>query len=191
MTVFEYLSVLLSVVMGLGLTHILVGFSKSVHHRDTLKVYWVHVAWGVNVIVYIVGIWWGMFWWSGLPEWTFVEFLLVFAYTVSLFLLASILYPWDIPPDFDFEDHFYRNRSWFFGLLTVAWFIDIPETVLKAEGGLRGLPPSYWGFVAVIILSAVIAALTGNRRFHAAFAVFWFLWVTSYLTLTTLGQIAG
>ncbi|MEN8182478.1 MAG: hypothetical protein ABFS46_08075 [Myxococcota bacterium] len=190
MTIFEYLGVLVSVVMGLGLTHILIGFSKTIHQRGTVKVYWVHVLWAVNIGVYIVGIWWGMFWWSGLETWTFVEFLMVLLYSVVLFLLASVLYPWDIPPDFDFEEHYFHNRSWFFGILTAAWCIDIPETLSKAEGGLRSLPPAYLGWVAVIIVLAVVAALTNSRRFHAAYAVFWLLWVMGYMTLTTLGQIA-
>jgi hypothetical protein len=190
MSLFEYLGVLLSVVMGLGLTHLLIGFSKTVHHRDELKVYWVHVAWAVNIIIYIVGIWWGMFWWSGLDAWSFLEFLFVILYSVVLFLLASLLYPWDMPPDFDSEAHFFWNRRWFFGLLAVAWCIDIAETVLKARGGLRALPPIYLGWIAVLIVLSLIAARTENRRFHAAFAIFWLMWVMGYLSLTTLGQIA-
>lgn len=33
MGVFEYLGVILSVIMGLGVTHILAGLSKTIHHR--------------------------------------------------------------------------------------------------------------------------------------------------------------
>ena len=36
MGVFEYLGVLLSVILGLGLTHLLAGLSKIIHHRKTL-----------------------------------------------------------------------------------------------------------------------------------------------------------
>ena len=191
MTLFEYLGVLLSVVMGLGLTHILIGLSKTIHHRDTVRVYWVHGVWSLNVMVYIVAIWWGMFWWSHLSQWTFLEFLFVILYTVVLFLLASMLYPWDLPVDYDFEQHLMRNRGWFFGILAAAWCIDIPETLMKAESGLRGLPPSYLVWAAVHIIASVIAARTDSRPFHAFFAVFWLVWTLAYLLSTTLGQIAA
>lgn len=191
MTLFEYLGVLLSVVMGLGLTHVLIGFSKTIHHRDTLEVYWVHVAWAVNVIVYIVGIWWGMFWWSHLSEWTFLEFLFIILYAVILFLLASMLYPWSLPADLDFEVHFFRHRAWFFGILAAAWCIDVPETLLKARAGLRDLPPAYLVWVAVHIVGSAVAARTDSRRYHGFFAVFWLMWTLAYLIMTTLGQIAA
>lgn len=57
MGVFEYLGVILSVIMGLGVTHILVGFSKFIHHRKTVKLYWVQALWAFNVLLYIVTIW--------------------------------------------------------------------------------------------------------------------------------------
>jgi hypothetical protein len=191
MTLFEYLGVLLSVIMGLGLTHILIGFSKTIHHRDTFRIDWVHLLWALNVIIYIVGIWWGLFWWSGLSRWTFPEFLFVMSYAVVLFLLASILYPWSLSLDFDFERHFVRNRVWFFGILAAAWCIDVAETSLKARGGLRDLPPAYFVWVGVHIVLSLIAARTPSRRFHATFAVFWLVWTLAYLSLTTLGQIAA
>ena len=191
MTLFEYLGVLLSVVMGLGLTHVLIGFSKLIHHRGEVRVYWVHVLWAVNVIVFIVAIWWGMFWWSRLEDWTFFEFLFVLLYSTILFLLASVLYPWDVPERYDFEEHFYRHRPWFFGILAAAWCVDVAETGFKARDGLRDLPPAYLGWVGALILLSLVAARTDSRRFHAAFAVFWLVWVLGYLSLTTLGQIAG
>lgn len=191
MTVFEYLGVLLSVVMGLGMTHILIGISKIIQLRKSVAIYWVHLMWAINVLVYIVTIWWGMFWWSGQDEWSFFEFLFVVVYAIVLFLIASLLYPWYLPEKFDFERHFVRNRRWFFGFMFLAWCVDIPETVLKAEGGLRALPPGYLAWVSVLLVLTAIAAWTSSRRFHAFYSVFWIVWVISYLSLTTLGQIAG
>ncbi len=39
MGVFEYLGVILAVIMGLGVTHILAGLSKTIHRRKTVKPY--------------------------------------------------------------------------------------------------------------------------------------------------------
>ena len=121
--------------MGLGLTHLLTGVSKTIHHRDTLRVYWVHLMWALNVAIYIVAIWWGLFWWSGETSWTFFQFLFILLYAIVLFLLASLLFPWDLEADQDLEEHFWRTRPWFFSILAVAWVIDIPETGNERPGG--------------------------------------------------------
>ena len=190
MSVFEYLGVLLSVIMGLGVTHILAGVSKTVHHRKTLKLYWVHSLWAANILIYIVIIWWGMFWWNEQTDWSFFEFMLLILYAVVLFLAASLLYPWNFPEDLDFEQHYFDTRKWFFSVTAFAWVIDIPETVLKSDGGMRNLPDAYVVLVAPLISLSIFAAYTNNRLFHKFYAVFYPLFVVGYLSFTTLSEIA-
>lgn len=191
MALFEYLGVLISVVMGLGITHLLIGTSKVIEHRDSIRVYWVHSVWTVNILIYILVIWWGMFWWSSLEEWSFYHFLFVTLYAVALFLLAAVLYPWDFPSDFDFEEHFLKNRAWFFGIQFVAWCIDVPETMVKAGAGLREPPQLYLLFIALMLPLNLVAAFTGNRRYHGFFALYWLVSILGYLGLTTLARIAA
>jgi hypothetical protein len=191
MSVFEYLGVLLSVIMGLGVTHILAGLSKTIHHRRTLKLFWVHTLWAFNVLIYIVIIWWGMFWWSGLQEWSFFQFLLLILYAIVLFLAASLLFPWDLRNDFDFEAHFFDTRPWFFSVLALAWCIDIPETVLKSEGGMRGLPQAYLVFVVTHLIFTTVGVFWSNRTYHKIVAVGWPVLTVGYLSITTLAQIAS
>ncbi len=192
MILFEYLGVLISVVMGLAITHLLIGLSKVIHWRDSVRHYWVHYVWTLNVMVYVVGIWWNMFWWSRLEEWRFYEFLFILLYAVVLFLLASLLYPWSFKEGLDLRKHFLWNRSWFFGILALAWVIDIPETVMKAEGGLRALPGGYVVFVSTLIVLSIAAVFSKSERFHAFFAVFWLVWVLGYLLIIeTLAQIGA
>ncbi len=140
MGVFEYIGVLVSVIIGLGITHLAIGASKIVQHRDTVRFYLPHAVWTINVLLYILMIWWGMFWWSEHEGWYAYEYLFITLYAIVLFFLASMLYPWDLDPAIDLEDYFFRNRRWFFGALALGWLIDIPETLWKAEAGLRELP---------------------------------------------------
>ena len=190
MSLFEYLGVLISVVMGLGITHLLTGLSKVIHHRNTVGVYWVHIVWTVNVLLYILIVWWGMFWWSSLSEWSFFQFLFITLYAVVLFLLAAMLYPWGFPTDFSFRKHLIDNRAWFFGLHFAAWTIDIPETLQKAGSGIREFPTVYLPFVGIMLLFSLIGIFTRNTRFHAFFAVYWLVSVVSILWFTKLARIA-
>jgi hypothetical protein len=191
LSLFEYLGVLISVVMGLGITHLLIGVSKTIHYRNSVRVYWVHSVWTVNVLVFIVVIWWGMFWWSSLGQWGFYQFLFVVLYAIILFLLASILYPWELARDFDFRKHFFRNHRWFFGIQALAWCVDVAETGLKAEAGLREPPQFYMLFVPSLLILSLIGAVTSNRRYHAFFSIYWLCAILVYLGFTTLARIAA
>jgi hypothetical protein len=177
--------------MGLGITHLLVGISKMIQTRDTTRLYWVHILWTLNVLIWVLVIWWGLFWWSKLEEWNFYQFLFVTSYAITLFLLAAMLYPWDLPKDFDFKEYFFKNRAWFFGLQVIAWLIDLPETTLKAGMGLRELPEVYLLFVGTMFTLALVGAITDSRRYHAFFVVFWLICVLGYLGSTTLARIAA
>ncbi len=94
-------------------------------------------------------------------------------------------------PDQDLEEHFWRTRPWFFSILAIARLMDIPETVLKGQVGLRGIPSDYAVFASVHLTLAIVAAVTPSRTFHAVYAILWPVSVVGYLTLTLLGQIAG
>ena len=44
MTPFEYLSVLVAIIVGLGMTHLLVALGQLIQSRDDQPIYWVQVA---------------------------------------------------------------------------------------------------------------------------------------------------
>jgi hypothetical protein len=134
------------------------GVGETIHQRKTVNLYWFQLMRAMNALIYIVTIWWGMFWWSGQQEWSYFQFLLLIVYAIFLFLCASLVFPWDIPEGFDFEDHFYQTRPWFFSVLAVAWLIDLPETIAKSDGELRALPSTYLAFALMHFTCAIVGA---------------------------------
>jgi hypothetical protein len=129
--VFEFLGVLISVILGLALTHLLRGLAKVIHMRRTAKPYWVHIVWTFNTLLYVLALWWGMSSWNALRSWTIEWYLFIAGYVSVMFMLASMLYPPDFADDLDCEGFFFANKGWFFGLLVVALLLDIPETLAK------------------------------------------------------------
>src|SRR5947209_2712124 len=113
---FAYHGVLISVILGLALTHLLVGLSKTIQLRDSVRVYWVQIVWVFNVILYVLALWWGMFWWNKLQIWPIEEFLFIMAYSIVIFMLASLLFPWEFEAALDCEQYFFANKGWFFGI---------------------------------------------------------------------------
>jgi len=45
MSEFEYLAVLVSLVLGLGITHLLTGVGRMIHRRDEFRVDAAHLLW--------------------------------------------------------------------------------------------------------------------------------------------------
>ena len=189
MGVFEYIGVLVSVIMGLGNTHLATGTSKSVQHRDSVRFYLPHTVWTINILIYILMIWWGMFWWSQHEDWFAYEYLFITLYAIVLFFLASMLYPWDMREDVDLEASFFRNRRWFFGTLILAWLIDIPETILKASSNLREVPADYFVFVSFELTAGLIGFIFKNRVVHLLLPFVWLTFTLFYVLSSVVGRI--
>src|SRR3954471_11689956 len=93
---FDYLGVLLSIIMGLALTHVLLGFVKLIQMRRSVRPYWVQIVWSVSMLLYVLAIWWGMYWWRHLEVWHFEEFVGLTGYSIVLFMASAMLFPMKI-----------------------------------------------------------------------------------------------
>lgn len=189
MGVFEYIGVLISVVMGLGITHLATGATKLIQNRETVTFYWPHAVWTINVLVYILMIWWGLYWWSSHEEWFVYEYLFITFYSIVLFFLASMLYPWNMRDDIDVREYFLKNKSWFFAAMLFAWIIDVPETLVKAQTDLRPVPQEYFLFVGLHWTIAITGLVTRNRVVHQLLPIAWFVLTIYYATMSLIGRI--
>ncbi len=58
MAPFEYIALLASIVIALGITRILTGFGKVLQLRGEIRFYWVHALWSGNVFLWLLLNWW-------------------------------------------------------------------------------------------------------------------------------------
>ena len=181
MSSFEYLTVFVAVIMGLAVTRLLSAIGGSLRHRRSITGHWTHSIWALNVLIYVVSIWWALFAWNQLPEWNYFLFLFIVLYAIVLYLLSDVLYPDVVGPGLDLEAHWIEHRGLFFGILMFAVLLDIPETVMKAESGLRAVPRTYWALHSVWIGVCVVGILTPNRKVHTALPVFWLMATLVYI----------
>jgi hypothetical protein len=189
---FDYFGILISVILGLGLTHALRGVARMIQMRHSVKAYWIHVVWTINVVCFVLGIWWGMSWWRNLHEWTTEWFYFLAAYAVIIFMWASMLFPPEISEGMDFEQYFYSNRLWFFGLQTAVCLMDIPETVQKSAAHLRNLPSDYPILISILLATSVTAMVSRRPRVHGVLCLIWAAGTTGYLIFEPLmSRIVG
>ncbi len=187
---FDYLGVILSIIFGLALTHILLGVSKLIEARHEVRIYWVQLVWGLTIVIYVLALWFGMYWWHRLETWTFGGFMYLALFASVVFMLATMLFPHEIKPGTDFEAYFFANKQWFFGTFMLTWLLDVPETVAKSVDGLRSVPAAYMLFLPAMLVFTGIALVTGNRRIHAILSVSVLATSLAYMTVTALSRIA-
>ena len=188
MSQFEFVAVFISIVLGLGVAHILLGFGETIQERRELSLYWVHTVWAINTLHFHLSFWWNYFTWGELAEWSYGIFLVLIGYALVLFLMAVVIYPRRLPPGFDFKAHLLENRVWFFGLLTLAGLVDVTDTVLKAGAGIRPVPEGYALYGLILTGSAVLCLLSRSTKVLAGAGLVW-LSFDLYYNATALGAL--
>ena len=74
---FSYLSVLVSIVIGLAITQILQGYRTLLISRRRVRFFGPTLAWGGLLLLIAVQSWWAMFGMRQHGRWTFVQFAIV------------------------------------------------------------------------------------------------------------------
>jgi hypothetical protein len=189
MEMFNYVMVLASVIIGLGIAHLLQGVGGIVQHPGREKVYWIHLLWVAVVFLRAIFWWWFEFRLSSTPQWTFTLYLFVLGYAVLIYLWCALLFPRDLAGYDGFKDYFYSRRRWLFGLLLAGQAVDVADTLLKGVDHFRSLGPSYPTVIVILSLLLLIAMRTRNERYHAAFAIFATVYLIAYplLVFDTVG----
>lgn len=187
MDAFNYLSVMVSMVLGLGLTQLFAGIGNMVQVRRRVKPYWLHSVWIVLMIGLHIQMWWSFWMMRGVQEWTYTGFAFVLLGPATLVISSHVLLPELVEGTIDVERHYYDTRTVFFGLLAAAgtWAL-----LLEAAMGLRSLIVPFRLVQVLGIVLMVVCAWSRNRRVHAGctFIVIAMLVSTTLLTRYRLGQ---
>ncbi len=91
MTLFEYLTVAVSIVLSLAVVRIFGGFRSAINQKTR---YWVHLVW-LFLILYACALFWWVLWGARDATWNFPLFLYVLIGPGLLYMQASALVPAD------------------------------------------------------------------------------------------------
>jgi len=155
---FSYLSVLLSIILGLAITQILQGFRGLLQSRKRAKLYWPALAWAGLLLLIFVQTWWAMFGLRSHHNWTFGAFAIV------LYMLAALVLPDFFGEDaIDLRANYYAHHAWFVSLAILAGLVSIGKDLVLAGA----LPePRNLAFHIAFIVTAAVAAITRREWYH-------------------------
>jgi hypothetical protein len=175
MSDFEYLSVLIAIIVGIGFAHLLLSIGRIVGETKRHNVHVAQLIWTFNILLMLVTFWWWAISLRELEEWVYLQ-LVFLLFDVSLWcLLAAILYPVNIPDEFDLGAYFERKRRPFFIILIVLSFADPMTASILGTEHLLELGLGYWHWIATCFFGGFAALRYSNERFQTAFAVYWAL----------------
>jgi len=162
---FNYLSVLLSIVLGLGLTQLFAGIGNLVQIRRRVKRFWLHTLWVLLLIVLHVHMWWSFWALRGVTHWTYATFVYVLIGPAALVIASHIIIPELLDGRIDVERHYFDTGPLFFGILAgaAAWAMFL-EPVM----GLRSFFVPFRLMQGAGVAAFGSCAASRNRHLHAA-----------------------
>lgn len=131
MSIFEHVSVFISLILGLAVVHLLGGISLILDTKKKTKVYWIHLFWTFNMLFVVVLVWLSSFVLSPIENLGVLHFLNLLAYSTVTYLICGLLYPVLGEEITDFKLHFNENRFRFFLLGIVYVFVDAADGLLE------------------------------------------------------------
>jgi hypothetical protein len=178
---FNYLSVLLSIILGLAITQVLLGFRGLILTRLKVKLYLPTVIWAGVTLLIAIQAWWASFGLRMRASWTFLGFIVIVLQAISVYMAAAVVLP-DISGDsiVDLRDHYFAHRRWFFGfMLSSVVFSAAKEFALNGHlpGRLNGK------FHVIFALTAIAAAIIRREWFHEMLAPIFAALFLVYITL--------
>ena len=180
MSQFEYVAVLVSIIVGLALTQILRGIGRMVTTEDGPRPYWVHLVWTFYLFLLI-----GMFWWwefsLGTVEWSLAIYIVVIVYATLLFFVSLVIQPSETREIINYKDYFFSNRRWIFGLLMTIWLWDFVDTFAKGTDHFASLSIEYLVYNTSQIVGCAIGIKTANERYHEIFSVVFIVYFVTWM----------
>jgi hypothetical protein len=165
MTLFEYVTVAVSIVLSLGVVRLLDGVRFAASRE---RGYWVHLLWIANKLMNHALYWWALWSTRETVARNFASFLSVLAFPAILSLQSISLVTTTPGEILSWREHFYQIRRWFLAINLVLLAQVLAFSILLA--GVPLLDSSRIPLLLVFVLN-VAGLASANPRLHGLIAV--------------------
>ena len=168
MTPFEYVIVLISIILGLGITTILTGVAELIKHGQPLRLFTPYIIWILLIFVLHIQEWWVSYELKSVQVWELPYFLLIVLYPINLYILAHLLFPGSLSKDFSAREFYLDHYPRFFNgaviLIALSTFQNIVISGFSFQSQISKL------FILIVLLVMVISK-NKNVIVHTALSV--------------------
>jgi hypothetical protein len=160
MSLFEFLSVGIAIVVSFGVVRLLDGAHYAAKPGN---LYWPHLVWVALKLVQHFNIWWSL-WARHEASWSYGAFLVQLLPPLVLYLQAMALVTPSPQSVGDWREHYYSVHKRFFGL-NLAFGLASP--LANVTSGMDAqLTPAL-----IIVALSIIGFLSASHRVHSALAL--------------------
>jgi hypothetical protein len=166
---FEYLSVLVSIIIGLAITQLLSGAARLIQIRKRIRPHATTLCWMAFLFLLDTQIWWAAFTRRDIDDWNFFLFLFYLLMPVIAFLLSYLVLPeLGDEDEIDLAANFSDNRPWFFGLFALLLGISLVDEATRPRGFLLD---ANIAFQLLFLAMSLLASRIRNMRVQLWMAV--------------------
>ncbi len=123
---FEYIGILISIILGLGITQILSSIAECVYNSKQIKFYFPHTIWVIIILFLHIQEWFIIYELKNYPVWKLPTFLFMLLYPIVLYIIAKLLFPPNVEATVvNFKEYFMQSFSKIYTLFSIAVFTSI------------------------------------------------------------------
>jgi hypothetical protein len=163
MSPFEFITVLISIILGLGITTILTGVAERIKHFHSTKLYAPYVIWISIVFVLHIYEWWNSFTLRSIEVWSLPMFLFILLYPIVLYVLAHLLFPSNNDPHFDAKEFYFSNYRRYFVIAIALILLSVLHNLFIEH---LDIATQIGQFAALIIIVGFIILKTEKEIVH-------------------------
>ena len=161
---FEYLSVLISIIIALGINEVLMSWGRLLRNRHKVRFYWPHAFWSALVLFLMIQLWWGFWNYRVVQHWSLFNLIITVLEAMTLVFCAMQLMPGRASAaGIDLRERYFDNCRPFFvlGSLTILQMVITDVSIL----GIPVMHPENYVRLVAICMSALLA-WSPNPRLH-------------------------
>ena len=169
MDAFAYLSVLISIILGLAIAQVLQGYRALLLARGRIHADPAPLIWSGLVLLFAAQAWWASFGLNAREHWDFADFIAILVQMGLLYMLSALVLP-DVPNDepVDLALHFERHRRAFFIFLIAMLASSIgKEAVLEH----RLTAPLNLSFHLLLVAIAAAGIFVASKKLQLTLAL--------------------
>ena len=164
MTQFEYLSVLISILIGLGITQWTISWGRLLQRRVGVRFSALHAFWSIFILFLSVQFWWGFWNYRTVENWSLGSLLIIMFLGIALVFLTILLIPERVDSrHINLQDLYYENARPFF--LIGAGYLAM---TLVSDTVILGMPIGHTeNFIRLAAIGTIIfVGWSTNKRLH-------------------------
>ncbi len=178
---FEYVVILTSLILGLGITQILTGAADIFSNLKHVNIGYAHSLLIIVVFTLHIQEWWESYHTAHLiKEWSMGMVLFVLLYPVSLFTLARMIFPTGLrEAETDLDAYYFDQWPWFFCIFLLVPVISFFQNILIGGYAIE-TQITQFALTAAILIFLIFRI--SNRWAHVIFLslqiFIWILWLS-------------